>query len=205
MVISPIVLEGISYIIEKGTMFEVHQAYVLDIKSTSRETILLIVINISMKINYKLTTIVLAAILIIVLVLSWGSIFPSHKKKMNTSNSMSGMHTMSDGSMVMNHDMGMGSKNMHQMPDGSMMMNHGADMMDMTMRDMMTMMEGKSGTALEKEFILGMIPHHQGAVDMANKLLADPSVSDTLKDFAKEIISAQEKEIKMMNEWLKNY
>ena len=186
-------------------MFEVHQAYVLDIKSTSRETILLIVINISMKINYKLTTIVLAAILIIVLVLSWGSIFPSHKKKMNTSNSMSGMHTMSDGSMMMNHDMGMGSKNMHQMPDGSMMMNHGADMMDMTMRDMMTMMEGKSGTALEKEFILGMIPHHQGAVDMANKLLADPSVSDTLKDFAKEIISAQEKEIKMMNEWLKNY
>jgi uncharacterized protein (DUF305 family) len=94
---------------------------------------------------------------------------------------------------------------MHQMPDGSMMMNNGGSMMDMTMSDMVGMMSGKTGKALEKEFITGMIPHHQGAVDMAKKLLADPTVSPELKNFANQIISAQEGEIKMMNEWLKKY
>jgi uncharacterized protein (DUF305 family) len=86
-----------------------------------------------------------------------------------------------------------------------MMMNNGASMMDMTMNDMVGMMDGKTGKALEKEFIVGMIPHHQGAVDMAKKLLADPTVSQELKTFANQIISAQEGEIKMMGEWLKKY
>ncbi len=103
--------------------------------------------------------------------------------------------------------------NMHQMPDGSMMSNNGMkmesmdsmNMMDMTMTDMVKMMDGKTGKALEKEFITGMIPHHQGAVDMANKLLLDKTISPEIKKFAEQIISAQESEIKMMSEWLKRY
>ncbi len=111
------------------------------------------------------------------------------------------------------HNQGNMMGNMHKMPDGSMMMNNGASMMDkgtlmpeaMIMNDMVGMVDGKTGKALEKEFIVGMIPHHQGAVDMAKKLLADPTVSQELKTFANQIISAQEGEIKMMGEWLKKY
>lgn len=104
---------------------------------------------------------------------------------------------------MMNGKMNMGM--MHKMPDGSMMMNHEMDMMDMTMRDMVTMMEGKTGKDLEKEFIVGMIPHHQGAVDMAKVLLQDKTTSAEMKKFAEDIIRAQESEIKMMNDWLKKY
>lgn len=123
-----------------------------------------------------------------------------------------GMYGMRGDKMGMMGEMGM-MKNkmggMHQMPDGSMMMNHemgmDMDMMDMTMRDMVGMLEGKTGKALEKEFIIGMIPHHQGAVDMAKKMLEDKTISPEMKKFAEDIIRAQEGEIKMMNEWLKKY
>ncbi len=84
---------------------------------------------------------------------------------------------------------------MHKMPDGSMMMNNGGDMVGM--------MKGKTGKDLEKEFLLGMIPHHQGAVDMAKLLLQDKTVSVEIQKFANDIIKAQESEIKMMNDWLK--
>lgn len=143
-----------------------------------------------MKINYKITTLVLAALLLITYAWHWEDIF-SHNKETND-----------DVKTEMKMD-SMGG--MHQMPDGTMMMNNGGSMMDMTMNDMVGMMNGKTGKALEKEFITGMIPHHQGAVDMAKKLLADPTVSPELKDFANKIIVAQEGEIKMMNEWLKKY
>ncbi len=142
-----------------------------------------------MKIDYKITTIVLAGILLVTYAWHWDTIFFHNQGNMMGGNKMSG------------NMMG----NMHKMPDGSMMMNNGESMMDMTMNDMVGMMDGKTGKALEKEFIVGMIPHHQGAVDMAKKLLADPTVSPELKTFANQIISAQEGEIKMMGEWLKKY
>jgi len=121
-----------------------------------------------------------------------------------------GMDCMSNGKCSMMEKMGgkMGMmdgdmKGAHKMPDGSMM--GGDDMMDMTMRDMLSMMDGKTGKALEKEFIIGMIPHHQGAVDMAKKMLEDKTISQEMKKFAEDIIRAQEGEIKMMNDWLKKY
>ena len=52
------------------------------------------------------------------------------------------------------------------------------------------------------DFIKGMIPHHQGAIDMAKVVLGFGKDAETRK-LAETIIAAQEKEIAMMTEWLK--
>jgi hypothetical protein len=97
---------------------------------------------------------------------------------------------------------------MHQMEGGKMMMNiqmnHEMGMQNMMM-DMTMAMKGKTGKELEKSFLTEMVPHHQGAVDMAKMIVADPNASAELKAFAQQIITAQEKEIGQMNEWLKKY
>lgn len=52
------------------------------------------------------------------------------------------------------------------------------------------------------DFIRAMIPHHQGAVDMAKIVIAfgkDPEV----KKLAEDIVKSQEAEIAFMREWLK--
>ncbi len=93
------------------------------------------------------------------------------------------------------------SSMMHMMPDGSMMSNVGMDMGSM-MDGMMAGLEGKTGDAFDKEFLEEMIIHHQGAVEMAKAVLAT-SKRPELIQLASDIITAQTKEIGMMQAWEK--
>ena len=64
-------------------------------------------------------------------------------------------------------------------------------------KDMMVPYTGKT----DVDFVRSMIPHHQGAIDMARIQLQygkDPAI----RKLAEEVIKAQEAEIKMMQEWL---
>jgi uncharacterized protein (DUF305 family) len=53
----------------------------------------------------------------------------------------------------------------------------------------------------ERDFAASMIPHHQGAIDMARILLRHGRDSQ-LRRLAQSIIAAQEREIRMLRQWL---
>lgn len=83
---------------------------------------------------------------------------------------------------------------MHQMPDGSMM--GGSDAGAGQMGQMMAMM-----VESEREFIEGMIPHHQEAVDTAKEVIARGGTTPEIKQLVENIVIAQEKEIAEMKQW----
>ncbi len=126
-------------------------------------------------INYKYTTWALLGILLLAIIFTL-----CHHSHFGHRSHMMGMHDMKKGGMMMNHE-------------------------GMTMSDMVNDLKDKTGKELEKAFISGMIPHHQGAVDMAKRLLEDKTISTQLQKFANDIITAQEGEINMMNGLLKGY
>ena len=71
----------------------------------------------------------------------------------------------------------------------------------------MRKMDGPMMTALQVSdpdvaFVSAMIPHHQGAIDMAKAVLAHGK-DDQVKAWASQIIKAQEAEIAEMQAWLK--
>jgi len=64
-------------------------------------------------------------------------------------------------------------------------------------QDMMITFTGDA----DRDFVAGMIPHHQGAIDMAEIVLEygkDPEI----RRLAEEIIVAQQQEIALMKSWL---
>ena len=53
----------------------------------------------------------------------------------------------------------------------------------------------------DKDFVNGMIPHHQGAVEMA-KIVLQYGKDPALKKLARDIVKTQDKEIAFMKAWL---
>ena len=64
------------------------------------------------------------------------------------------------------------------------------------------MMSVKPTGDADVDFVQGMIPHHQGAIDMA-KVVLEKGKDPEIKKLAEGIVKAQESEIKLMNDWLK--
>jgi uncharacterized protein (DUF305 family) len=88
---------------------------------------------------------------------------------------------------------------------GGMMMGGGdaahTDLMDGMGQMNADMMAGGTATDIDVAFVCSMIPHHRGAIDMAQAELAhgdDPWA----KELATAIVAAQEKEIADMLAWL---
>lgn len=92
----------------------------------------------------------------------------------------------------------------HQMAGGSMMHDSGMMGMGDAMDGMMAGISGKTGDAFDRAFLEGMIEHHEGAVSMAEEALTSAK-HEELKTMARNIITAQEKEIEQMNTWQKNW
>ena len=67
------------------------------------------------------------------------------------------------------------------------------------MMDSMKMGMKMTGDA-DKDFVMMMLPHHQGAIDMA-KVELEFGKDPMLKQMATEIIAAQQKEIEAMKMW----
>jgi uncharacterized protein (DUF305 family) len=93
------------------------------------------------------------------------------------------------------NDMGAMDMPMGQLDEAHQAMMAGMDKMNSDMD------AGMKAADIDVAFICGMLPHHQGAIDMAKAELQygdDPWA----RELAKEIIAAQEAEIAQMREWL---
>jgi hypothetical protein len=103
------------------------------------------------------------------------------------------------GTMMPGHDHG--SMAMPADP-GAPMASNAAEAYAATMSKMHgPMMVGMANPDPDAAFVLGMIPHHQGAIDMARVVLRfgkDPFT----RHLAQEIIAAQEREIAEMRNWM---
>ncbi len=103
----------------------------------------------------------------------------------------------SDGSVAQMDHGSMGSPNntseMGTSPMGTsdMPMDHGS---------MMSMDLGPTDESFDLRFIDGMVPHHEGAIAMAQEAL-QKSTRPEIRQLAEAIISAQENEIAELNAW----
>jgi uncharacterized protein (DUF305 family) len=87
----------------------------------------------------------------------------------------------------------------HKMMDK---VEHVKGLYDVVMEKMhKSIMETKQTGDADVDFVTGMIPHHQGAIDMA-KIVLEKGRSPEIKKLAQGIIITQEAEIKVMNDWL---
>ena len=95
---------------------------------------------------------------------------------------------------------GIGDYEMEGM-DHSMMQSNNAEYDRMPMGNMGGMDHSAMMVGSEREFVAGMIPHHQEAVDTANEVLARGGSTPAIRTLAEEIVAAQETEITMLKEW----
>ena len=81
---------------------------------------------------------------------------------------------------------------------------HGMDSVMVVMDEGMRRMDGANPADIDASFAAVMVPHHQGAVDMARLQLLygkDPA----LRRLAQSIIAEQQVEIQQMAAWLKQH
>jgi uncharacterized protein (DUF305 family) len=64
------------------------------------------------------------------------------------------------------------------------------------------MIEGVKDADADVAFVKGMIPHHQGAIDMAQVVLQHGK-DEQVRKWATDVIREQQREITEMQEWLK--
>ena len=80
---------------------------------------------------------------------------------------------------------------------GSMMGSHSGHMMDgMLSDDEMTELREATGAEFDRLFLIGMIKHHEGAIDMAQMVI--DSENEEVSTLANSIISGQRAEIERM-------
>jgi uncharacterized protein (DUF305 family) len=115
-------------------------------------------------------------------------------------------------SKSINNSMGMSTQDdvptgMHRMPDGSLMGNPTAptNSTDSGMGMMGGMDHSMMMVESEREFLEGMIPHHQEAVDTAKEVIARGGSTPEIKKLAEDIVVAQEKEIVLMKDWYQRW
>ena len=75
---------------------------------------------------------------------------------------------------------------------------------EMTMSQMTETLANKTGDDFDKTFLVNMIEHHEGAVDMAELATKNAKHSE-VKKLSADIITAQEKEIADMKQWQNNW
>jgi len=93
------------------------------------------------------------------------------------------------------------------------MMGMNSDVMDrinpsehgqMSMTEMSSQLQNRSGDDFDKAFIEMMIAHHQGAIDMA-VLAPSQAKHEEIKKLGEAIVSAQTEEIDQMLRWQKDW
>jgi uncharacterized protein (DUF305 family) len=100
-----------------------------------------------------------------------------------------------------------GMMKMMGMHTSSMEMSHtesSDDHMGMSMNEMSSNLENKTGNSFDKTFLSEMIDHHQGAIDMAN-LAKQNAKHEEIKRMSADIVEAQSKEIDQMKAWQKEW
>ncbi len=90
----------------------------------------------------------------------------------------------------------------HMLTEEMKVGNTDSDQLKGTMAEMTAGLQEKHGDDFDKAFIVGMIEHHQGAINMANVALKNANHQE-IKILANDIIAAQTKEIAQMKQWKK--
>lgn len=127
--------------------------------------------------------------------LSLGASYPAQAQSANGFDTPAACKTATAASSSSSGMGSMQSKDMGSMDAAHKAMMDGMD----TMNAKMT--QGMMASDIDIAFVCGMLPHHQGAINMAKAELQygkDPWT----KKLAKDIIAAQEKEIVEIKDWL---